>query len=282
MKSLYNRLRTERNILMQAIILLSFIVPTIVMSKKLECGEVKSDRNFIKYIIFFLLPMILLFNILCYSIAYTKLLSTAPNDILPNPKLDTSQMLISDKWGEDSQFTSTESNDTLIESLSKFFELTGVQPYIVFIDSLNGNPIPTDEELNQYARQIYYDNFTDENHMVLVHRTPNNYDHNMRVPQICVYLGTQAQKILVNPLLEYFYNNIIFNISLPKSTIKSSLSKSFNAVSSFISGSKPSFLWPILLVLSLLSLVIIYTFSSIWFDKNVSYKTKSLASHSKT
>ncbi len=52
--------------------------------------------------------------------------------------------------------------------LQYFLDKTGVQPYIYLTDNVNGSHDPTDAEYAAFAHDLYYSEFTDEAHMLVI------------------------------------------------------------------------------------------------------------------
>lgn len=79
---------------------------------------------------------------------------------------------------------------TLVAGLRNFYEKTGVQPYLYITDTVNGSHSPTAEELDEYARGLYGELFTDEAHLLFVFF---KYDGKYMDRYVC---GTQAKTVI--------------------------------------------------------------------------------------
>jgi uncharacterized membrane protein len=89
----------------------------------------------------------------------------------------------------------------LLPGLKRFYQKTGVQPYLFITDTINGSHSPTAGELDEAARSLYDELFTDEAHLLLVFF---EYDSNYMDRYVC---GTQAKTVIdneaANILLDY-------------------------------------------------------------------------------
>lgn len=60
-------------------------------------------------------------------------------------------------------------NDSKLESgMKEFYNSTGVSPYLYITDNINGETMPTAEQLDAFAEEVYTTTFTDEGHFLLV------------------------------------------------------------------------------------------------------------------
>ncbi|WP_242825029.1 TPM domain-containing protein [Acetobacterium woodii] len=97
-------------------------------------------------------------------------------------------------------------NQTKMEDgLKYFYRKTGVQPYVVIIDNVNGSYHPTESELDSYANALYDELFTDEAHLLFVF---DEYDDSYMDRYVA---GTQAKTVVdteaADILLDYIDRN---------------------------------------------------------------------------
>ena len=83
-------------------------------------------------------------------------------------RLDPGSVTLSEDWYDDSSMGWISSGRVLEDGLKDFYNETGVQPYLVITDQINGNYNPSGDEAWEYADQVYDQLFKDEGHMVFV------------------------------------------------------------------------------------------------------------------
>lgn len=84
-------------------------------------------------------------------------------------------------------------NTTKLESgMQKFYQKTGVQPYLYLTGTVNGNSNPSDAEVEAFANDLYDQLFTDEGHFLLVFQ---NYDNSSEYHMAYV-TGTAAETVI--------------------------------------------------------------------------------------
>ncbi len=88
--------------------------------------------------------------------------------------------------------------------MEKFYEETGVQPYLYLTDTVDGTHSPSDSQMQEYAESIYEDLFSDGGHLVLLFRQDDNaYDSY----QMWITTGSSAKYVIdteaCNILLDY-------------------------------------------------------------------------------
>ncbi len=94
-------------------------------------------------------------------------------------------------------------NQTKMEDgLKYFYQKTGVQPYVVIIDNVNGSYHPTESELDSYARALYDELFTDEAHLLFVFYEYNDFYMDRYV------VGTQAKTVIDTEAADIFLDYI--------------------------------------------------------------------------
>lgn len=146
------------------------------------------------FVVFFLVVMIILFGNSAHITASTE----------DREKLDPQYVTLSDQWYDDSAMGWISSGSLLEKGLRSFYQKTGVQPYLVITDEVNGSTSPTGDEVWDYANQVYDQMFTDEGHMVFVFQCPDGgLDYMMGA-----VTGAQAKTVIDDEALEILYDYV--------------------------------------------------------------------------
>lgn len=119
-------------------------------------------------------------------------------------KLAKQYVVLSEKWYDDSAMGWISSGHTLEQGLRRFYNETGVQPYLVITDQIDGNYSPTGDELWEYANQIYDETFSDEGHMVFIFQCEDGGTEYM----MAACTGNQAKTVVDEEALEILYDYI--------------------------------------------------------------------------
>ena len=120
-------------------------------------------------------------------------------------KLDGQYVTLSDTWYDDSAMGWIASPAVLEDGLKDFYNETGVQPYLVITDQINGDYHPTGDEVWNYANQLYDELFTDEGHMVFVFQCEDGKTDYM----MAACTGVQAKTVLdEGEALEILYDYV--------------------------------------------------------------------------
>ena len=104
------------------------------------------------------------------------------------------------------------SGSTLEAGMKEFFDKTGVQPYLYLTDTVNGTTIPSEEDMDSYANQLYDELFDDEGHILLLFYEHNS-DGNYREWYVCgamakTVLDQEACDILLDYVDHYYYSDL--------------------------------------------------------------------------
>lgn len=133
--------------------------------------------------------------------------STIERDRLSGQYVD-----VVDNWYDDSAMNWISSGFKLESGLRDFYNETGVQPYLVITDQVNGDYNPTGQDVFNYANLIYDEMFSDEGHMVFVFQCPDNgTEYNMAActgAQAKSVVDEEALEILYDYLDYYFYSDL--------------------------------------------------------------------------
>lgn len=112
---------------------------------------------------------------------------------------------MSDKWIHNSS--------TLINGLDHFYDKTGIQPYVVIVESIDGiDGCPTDTEFTNYLKDVYDDKMPDGGHLVIgvfdnSAFYPDDYDWGFGCyagKDAEAVMDTEAREILID-YLEHYY-----------------------------------------------------------------------------
>lgn len=87
----------------------------------------------------------------------------------------------------------------LLDGMKKFYELTGVQPYLYLTDSVNGKKDSSDSELERFAGEKYDALFSDAAHFLVVSREDDEYFYGFTY-----VLGIEAEDVLDDEALQIF------------------------------------------------------------------------------
>ena len=79
----------------------------------------------------------------------------------------------------------------LLTGMKYFYEKTGVQPYLVIVDNVNGNKYPTDTQFVNYLADVYDDVMPDGGHLVVGFLEGNTNDY-----AIACYAGKDAESVM--------------------------------------------------------------------------------------
>lgn len=156
----------------------------------------------------------LTFIIICFALVFMILPLIFPllnangsitRSTIEREKLPAQYVTLSDKWYDDSAMGWIASGKVLEDGLKDFYNDTGVQPYLVITDQINGDYSPTGDEVWEYANQVYDEMFTDEGHMVFVFQCPDGGVNYM----MAACTGAQAKTVLDDSeALEILYDYV--------------------------------------------------------------------------
>lgn len=155
-----------------------------------------------------LVPIILFFAVLLVFMGAIFSITVPSNQItrstVERTKLAKQYVVLSDRWYDDSAMGWISSGHTLEQGLRRFYNETGVQPYLVITDQVDGNYSPTGDELWEYANQVYDEMFSDEGHMVFVFQCEDGGTEYM----MAACTGNQAKTVIDEEALEILYDYI--------------------------------------------------------------------------
>jgi len=84
------------------------------------------------------------------------------------------------------------SSFSLTRGMKKFYQYTGVQPFIYFTDNIDGKTQPTDADVQPFAEGLYSELFTDQAHLLVIFFANNGYYNTW------YYAGAEAESVVDN------------------------------------------------------------------------------------
>lgn len=103
------------------------------------------------------------------------------------------------------------SSTKLEAGMKHFYQKTGVQPYLYITDSINGEHIATQENMDAYANQLYDELFTDEAHiLVLFHEYNSDSNYStwyVTGKQAKTVVDQEGADILLDYIDHYYYSD---------------------------------------------------------------------------
>jgi hypothetical protein len=112
--------------------------------------------------------------------------------------------------------------DTLLKGLEEFFKATGVMPYIYVTNTVDDSHSPSQHQLDEYAKTLYKEKFTDEGHLLLVF-LPSGTSYIAGVAY-----GTQAESVMHAEAWNILLGFLDYNYSDTSYTSAEYLSVSFS------------------------------------------------------
>ena len=112
----------------------------------------------------------------------------------------------------------------LLSGMKKFYQETGVQPYIYIASSVNGTSSPTTAQISSYSDSLYSELFTDEAHFLVVFCDNGNEGYTVGYT-----IGSQAKTILDDEAISIFHDYLdrYFNTSSDSMTDEEFFSRTF-------------------------------------------------------
>ncbi len=117
--------------------------------------------------------------------------SSSEGDGITRTKLESSQCITSSEWIDD-ELGWFEKPSTVQNAMQSFYSDTGVQPYLILTDNMNGKGYDlTDTDAEEYLDAVYDSLFGDEGHMIFafVEYEPSEY-------VTYIYTGTAAASVI--------------------------------------------------------------------------------------
>lgn len=100
----------------------------------------------------------------------------------------------------------------LEKGMKSFFHETGVQPYLYITETVNGDPSPSDEEMEDFANGLYDELFTDEGHLLVVFQEYNSSGNYfcwcVAGKQAKTVFDSEARDIFCDYIDHYYYSDL--------------------------------------------------------------------------
>lgn len=123
-------------------------------------------------------------------------------------KLDASACVESSEWMDDQ--AGWLSNQSKVEhAMRSFYEQTGVQPYLVIADQINGSKSYTTEDVESYMRDLYDQLYKDDGHLILLFCEPyeNEYDPYLLVGEAAQDVVDTEGENIIYEAIDYWYTD---------------------------------------------------------------------------
>ena len=127
---------------------------------------------------------------------------TTSQSMRTREKLAADACIESDQWLDD-QAGWLDDRDTVVDALRSFYEQTGVQPYLIIADSIDGNKDYAMGEVETYLNERYDELFDDEGHLILLFCEPYENDY-----EAFLLVGEDAQQVVDTDGESIFYDAI--------------------------------------------------------------------------
>lgn len=104
-----------------------------------------------------------------------------------------------------------DSQSKLESGMKSFYKKTGVQPFLYLTDTVNGDPNPSDAEMEEFANKLYDELFSDEAHLLLVFQEYNSsgnyFAYYVAGKQAKTVVDQEAADILLDYIDSYYYSD---------------------------------------------------------------------------
>ncbi len=106
-------------------------------------------------------------------------------------KLESDLCIESSQWIDD-ELGWIYSESTVRKAMDEFYKKTGVQPYLIITDNIDGKGSDvTEDEVRSYMEDTYAALYDDQGHMILLLEQYSNYDYNRYI-----YVGASAKSVI--------------------------------------------------------------------------------------
>lgn len=95
-----------------------------------------------------------------------------PYSTVQREALDKSNVTVSKYYDDNLGWISSKAK--VNKGMEYFFDKTGVQPYLLITDNINGDKWPSDEKIDEYLNNVYNKEFVDEQHIILLYLDNGN------------------------------------------------------------------------------------------------------------
>lgn len=123
-------------------------------------------------------------------------------------KLAASDCVESSEWIDD-QAGWLNDQGTVIAKMRSFYELTGVQPYLIIADQVNGSKDYTASDVEQYLRNRYDELFEDDGHLILFfcEAYENEYDPYLLVGSKAATVIDESGENIIYEAIDNWYTD---------------------------------------------------------------------------
>ena len=123
-------------------------------------------------------------------------------------KLAAADCIESSEWIDD-QANWIENQDTVIAKMRTFYEKTGVQPYLIIADQVNGSKDYTVSDVERYLRNRYDELFNDDGHLILFfcEAYENEYDPYLLVGSKAATVVDQSAENIIYEAIDRWYTD---------------------------------------------------------------------------
>ena len=167
----------------------------------------------------------------------------------------------------DTTGTFIQSSPQLTSGLKRFYELTGVQPYVYITDNINGDYSPDYDSLDVFSENLYDGLFTDEGHILFVYVDLTSGDgfsgHIVIGFSAQTVIDDEAYNILVDYINANYYDSSLSNEQF--------ISNAFKDAGERIMHFEKS-AWPyVFIVLGIVAIILILL---VWWKKHKEQKNQ--------
>lgn len=121
-------------------------------------------------------------------------------------KLAPADCIESSEWIDD-QANWIENQNTVISKMRSFYEMTGVQPYLIIADQVNGKKDYTEADVERYLRNRYDELFADDGHLILFfcEAHENEYDPYLLIgSKAATVIDTDGENIIYEAIDRWY------------------------------------------------------------------------------
>lgn len=154
------------------------------------------------------LILIFFFFLLTSSLSSCSRTSNYENDITPNRTQREAlvQGLVKETPYYEDNLNWISNATKLTVGLKNFYQLTGIQPYILLEDSIGNNP--SDNDIDDYANNYYDKHFEDEAHLLFLYIEDIDYMYGIVGSQGLTIMDQEAWDILFDYVERYFGSDL--------------------------------------------------------------------------
>ena len=126
--------------------------------------------------------------------------------------LDKQYVTLTGDWYRDDNGDWISDKVTLERGMRKFYEQTGVAPYLYLTETVNGSTRPTEREMDEFANKLYDQLFADEGHLLVIFQEYNSdgqyYSYYLAGKMAKTVMDDEAGEILLDYIDHYYYSDL--------------------------------------------------------------------------